>query len=90
MGLFSTPAPRWLTIPAHRPFVDDLARGLWESLGAQSPEALASCLEEAFKLDPAAMDAYRGGARSRVERYRPATISHTIGEQVLPVLLGRR
>lgn len=56
----------------------------------QSPEALASCLEEAFMLDSSSVDAYRAGARSRLERYRPATIAHTIAEQVLPVLLGRR
>jgi glycosyltransferase involved in cell wall biosynthesis len=56
----------------------------------QSPEALASCLDQAFRLDPAAADVYRGGARSRVERYRPATIAQTIAEQVLPVLLRRR
>jgi glycosyltransferase involved in cell wall biosynthesis len=55
--------------------------------GDQTPEALASCLEEAFRLDPAATDVYRGGARSRVERYRPATIAQTIAEQVVPVLL---
>ncbi len=56
----------------------------------QSPEALASCLEEAFKLDSDAANAYRGGARSRLERYRPEAIAQTIAEQVLPVLLGRR
>ncbi len=55
----------------------------------QSAESLASCLDEAFRLDPADADAYRGGAPSRVERYRPATIAQTIAEQVLPVLLRR-
>jgi len=53
----------------------------------QSPEALASCLEEAFKLDSDAADTYRRGASSRLERYRPATIAQAIAEQVLPVLL---
>jgi glycosyltransferase involved in cell wall biosynthesis len=56
----------------------------------QSPGALASCLDQAFRLDQANAGAYRGGARCRVERYRPATIAQTIAEQVLPVLLGRR
>jgi glycosyltransferase involved in cell wall biosynthesis len=53
----------------------------------QSPEALASCLTEAFGLDASAADAYRGGASSRLDRYRPGAIARTIAEQVLPVLL---
>jgi Glycosyl transferases group 1 len=55
----------------------------------QSPEALASCLTEAFRLDASAADAYRGGASSRLDRYRPGAIARTIAEQVLPVLLRR-
>jgi glycosyltransferase involved in cell wall biosynthesis len=55
----------------------------------QSPEALASCLDEAFKLDAFAADTYRSGARSRLDRYRPAAIAETIAERVLPVLLAR-
>jgi glycosyltransferase involved in cell wall biosynthesis len=68
-----------------------IARELSPALVAphQSPEALASCLNEAFKLDAPAADAYRSGARSSLERYRPATIARTIAEQVLPVLLRR-
>jgi ATP-dependent helicase/nuclease subunit B len=31
-GVFSGPAPRWFTIPAHRPFLRDLAGGLIEAL----------------------------------------------------------
>ena len=42
MSLFAPPAPRWFTIPAHRPFVDDLAAGLIGALGRE-PEALADC-----------------------------------------------
>jgi ATP-dependent helicase/nuclease subunit B len=42
IGLFLAPAPRWFTIPAHRPFVDDLAAGLIAALGS-GPEALADC-----------------------------------------------
>jgi ATP-dependent helicase/nuclease subunit B len=35
------PAPRWFTIPAHRPFLEDLARGLWNALSPLGPEAMA-------------------------------------------------
>ncbi len=68
-----------------------IARELNPALVAanQTPQSLASCLSEAFKLDASAADAYRDGAYSRLERYRPATIARTIAEQVLPVLLGR-
>jgi hypothetical protein len=55
----------------------------------QSPEALAWCLNEAFRLDAADADTYQAGARSLLERYRPATIAQTIAERVLPVLLSR-
>ncbi|HYD44943.1 MAG TPA: double-strand break repair protein AddB, partial [Phenylobacterium sp.] len=40
-GLFDRPAPRWFSIPAHRPFLDDLAAGLTADL---SPEALAEAV----------------------------------------------
>lgn len=39
-GPFDTPGPRWLSIPAHRPFVEDLARGLLSALAPLGPEAL--------------------------------------------------
>ena len=29
---FERPGPRWFNIPAHRPFAEDLARGLYEAL----------------------------------------------------------
>lgn len=35
------PSPRWFTIPAHRPFVEDLARGLYEALTPLGPQALS-------------------------------------------------
>jgi ATP-dependent helicase/nuclease subunit B len=35
--LFDGPAPRWFTVPAHRPFLDDLARGLQQALAATTP-----------------------------------------------------
>jgi ATP-dependent helicase/nuclease subunit B len=34
--LFARPAPRWFNIPAHRPFLDDLARGLLDALPGES------------------------------------------------------
>lgn len=44
----ATPSPRWFTIPAHRPFVADLARGLLEALAPMGPGALS----EAIVLTP--------------------------------------
>ena len=40
-GPFGGASPRWFSIPAHRPFLDDLARGLIEALPA---EALAEAV----------------------------------------------
>lgn len=37
---FEREGPRWYSIPAHRPFVDDLARGLLKTLEPLGPEAL--------------------------------------------------
>ena len=37
---FEREGPRWFSIPAHRPFVDDLARGLLNTLEPLGPEAL--------------------------------------------------
>jgi hypothetical protein len=69
-----------------------LARELDPRLVAQdqSPEALASCLNEAFTIDAAGAGAYRGNAGSRLDRYRPGTIAQIVAEQVLPVLLRSR
>ncbi|MBO9710892.1 MAG: double-strand break repair protein AddB [Caulobacter sp.] len=39
-GPFDRPGPRWFSIPAHRPFVEDLARGLLAALASLGPEAL--------------------------------------------------
>ncbi|HEY5107166.1 MAG TPA: double-strand break repair protein AddB [Caulobacteraceae bacterium] len=38
------PAPRWLTIPAHRPFLDDLAVGVTQALQPLGPTALADAV----------------------------------------------
>ncbi|MDO8296344.1 MAG: double-strand break repair protein AddB [Caulobacter sp.] len=40
--MFERPAPRWFSIPAHRPFLDDLAAGLLAML--PDPEALAGAV----------------------------------------------
>ena len=40
----SQPAPRWFTIPAHRPFLDDLAKGVWRALSPLGPDALAQAV----------------------------------------------
>ena len=43
-AFFEGPGPRWYTIPAHRPFVDDLALGLHQALSPLGPEALADAV----------------------------------------------
>jgi ATP-dependent helicase/nuclease subunit B len=59
-GPFAGPSPRWFTIPAHRPFVEDLARGLTLALAADGPEALS----RAVVLTPT-----RRGARALAEAF---------------------
>jgi ATP-dependent helicase/nuclease subunit B len=56
--LFEHPAPRWFSIQAHRPFLDDLAAGLLNAL--PDPEALAG----AVVFTPT-----RRGARSLAEAF---------------------
>ncbi len=60
MNPFDRPAPRWFTIAAHRPFVDDLARGLHEALAPHGPEGLA----DATVLTPT-----RRGGRALAEAF---------------------
>ena len=43
-GLLGGEGPRWFTIAAHRPFLDDLAHGLWDALTPDGPEALADAV----------------------------------------------
>jgi ATP-dependent helicase/nuclease subunit B len=62
--IFSGPSPRWFTIPAHRPFLEDLAATLYAVLSAEGPEALA----DAVVLTPT-----RRGARSLGEAFLKAT-----------------
>lgn len=57
---FDGPGPRWFTIPAHRPFVEDLARGLTLALQPLGPEGLS----QAIVLTPT-----RRGARALAEAF---------------------
>ncbi|OYX35586.1 MAG: double-strand break repair protein AddB [Caulobacterales bacterium 32-69-10] len=57
---FAADGPHWFTIPAHRPFVEDLAAGLLAALSDGGPEALS----EAIVLTPT-----RRGARSLADAF---------------------
>ncbi len=65
------PGPRWFNIPAHRPFAQDLARGLHEALAPLGPEALS----QAIVLTPT-----RRGARALGDAF----IAAAEGRAVLP------
>lgn len=62
-GFLEGPAPRWFTIPAHRPFVEDLAQGLHDALAGGGPEAMA----DAVVLTPT-----RRGARALADAFLKA------------------
>src|SRR5438067_6406364 len=64
MAPFDRPAPRWFTIPAHRPFTLDLARGLLAALEPDGPDALSA----AVVLTPT-----RRGARALAEAFLAAS-----------------
>jgi ATP-dependent helicase/nuclease subunit B len=59
-GVFERAGPRWYTIPAHRPFAEDLAKGLHEALTPLGPEALS----QAVVLTPT-----RRGARALADAF---------------------
>lgn len=65
------PGPRWFSIPAHRPFAQDLARGLVETLSPVGPEALS----QAIVLTPT-----RRGARALADAF----VSAGGGRAILP------
>ena len=71
LGLFDRPGPRWFNIPAHRPFAEDLARGLYEALAPGGPDALS----QAVVLTPT-----RRGARALADAF----IAAAGGRAVLP------
>jgi ATP-dependent helicase/nuclease subunit B len=68
-GFLSAPAPRWFTIPAHRPFLGDLAAGIWRELSPLGAEALA----DAVILIPT-----RRAARSLAEAFLGAAGSRAV------------
>ncbi|MDB5417429.1 MAG: hypothetical protein JWP50_848 [Phenylobacterium sp.] len=70
-GFLDRPAPRWFNVPAHRPFVQDLARGLHEALAPLGPEALS----QATILTPT-----RRGARALADAF----VTAAEGRAILP------
>jgi len=60
LTFLNRPRPRWFTLPAHRPFVEDLAAGLYTALSPLGPEALS----DAVVLTPT-----RRGARALIEAF---------------------
>ena len=69
--LLAGAGPRWFNIPAHRPFVHDLARGLFDALSPLGPQALS----QAVVLTPT-----RRGARALADAF----IAAAGGRAVLP------
>lgn len=75
--IFGGEAPRWFNIPAHRPFAEDLARGLYEALIPEGPEALA----EAVVLTPT-----RRGARALTDAFLAVAGARALlPPQILPL-----
>jgi ATP-dependent helicase/nuclease subunit B len=70
-GFLQRTGPRWFTIPAHRPFVQDLAHGLFDALAPLGPEALS----QTTVLVPT-----RRGARALADAF----VSAAAGRAVLP------
>ena len=70
-AFFERAGPRWYTIPAHRPFAEDLAKGLHEALAPLGPEALS----QAIVLTPT-----RRGARALADAF----VAAAGGRAVLP------
>jgi ATP-dependent helicase/nuclease subunit B len=68
---FERSGPRWFNIPAHRPFAQDLAKGLHEALSPLGPEALS----QATVLTPT-----RRGARALADAF----VGAAGGQAVLP------
>jgi len=44
MSFLAAPSPRWFSIPAGRPFLQDLARGLIDAMAPLGPDALSTAL----------------------------------------------
>ena len=71
LKLFDHSGPRWFNIPAHRPFVADLAQGLFDALSSLGPEALS----QALILTPT-----RRGARALIDAF----VGASGGRAILP------
>jgi ATP-dependent helicase/nuclease subunit B len=74
-GLFERPAPRWFTIPPHRPFLHDLAVGVLREVAVGGPEAVAAALillptRRAARELPAAFLAAGGGRAAVLPQIR--------------------
>lgn len=76
MSVLSADGPRWFTIPAHRPFLDDLAQVLVADLAIGGPEVLA----DAVILTPT-----RRGARALADAF---TAHAGGGAVLLPQILA--
>ncbi|MET0293715.1 MAG: double-strand break repair protein AddB, partial [Phenylobacterium sp.] len=75
--IFSRPGPRWFSIPAHRPFAQDLAQGLWQALAALGPEALS---------DTVVLTPTRRGARGVADAFLAAAGGRAVlPPQILPL-----
>ena len=68
-AFFEQPGSRWFNIPAHRPFAEDLAQGLFDALSPLGPEALA----DAVVLTPT-----RRGARALADAFIKASGGHAV------------
>jgi ATP-dependent helicase/nuclease subunit B len=74
--IFDGPAPRWFSIDAHRPFLADLARVLFDTLASDDPAGLA----EAIVFTPT-----RRGARALAEAFVVAAGGRAV---LLPQILA--
>ena len=68
--------PRWFAIPAHRPFLEDLAAGVLDWLGDQAPETLSDATillpnRRAARAFTAALSALSGDRPVLLPQVRP-------------------
>ena len=67
--IFQVPSPRWFSVPAHRPFILDLAQGLYDALSPEGPQALS----QALVLTPT-----RRGARALADAFVTVVKGHAV------------
>jgi ATP-dependent helicase/nuclease subunit B len=73
---FEGAGPRWFAIPAHRPFLEDLAAGVLDWLGDQAPEALSDATillpnRRAARAFSSALSTLRGDRPVLLPQVRP-------------------